>query len=109
MAKNSYKLTLSTDKVVVLSEITIALKNQAVEAASLKSSGGKAFDALLQDEILRQTLVSVDGVKPSGAERENLDNYLSFPEYNEVMAGMTEAMGLSSIKKPKIELITGSV
>lgn len=103
-----FKLTLSSSKVVVLNEITIATKNLAVEAASQKSQGsGRGFDALLQDELLRLSIYKVDGVIPSGAAREDLDSLLTFAEYSEAMTGMSECMGLAVVKKPKIEVTTG--
>lgn len=103
-----YKITLSSSKVVILNAITIAMKNSAVEAAAQKSNGaGRGFDALLQDELLRQTIYKINGNIPSGAEREDLDKLLSFAEYSEVMQGMTEVMGLDVAKKPKIEVLTG--
>lgn len=107
MAK--FQVTLSTGKIVVLSEVTIAMKNEALEMAGMKTqSQGRAFDARFQDELLRCMIHSVNNVTPSGHDKENLDKLFDLNEYSELMMGVQEVMGGTALKKPKVEILTSS-
>lgn len=105
-----FKVSLDSGKYVVLREFTVKLKNQAVEAAGLRTSSassGKAFEATLQDEILKVLIVSVNGQSLKAAEREDLDTILTYSEYQQLMMAVGDVMGgMEQIKKPKIEMIT---
>jgi len=103
-----YKIELSTDKVVVVREFKIAHKNLAAKAAGQSGVTGAALEALLQDEMLKLILVSVDGRKVGEVERENLDNVFSFAEYQELLQPIAEMCGANQVKKPKVTILTGT-
>jgi len=105
-----FKVTLDSEKVVVLREMTIKLKNQTVEAAALRvpeKVSPAVFQSCLQDEMLKCMIVSIDGKNPSGGEREDLDALLSFSEYQDLMQAMADTMGKDPEKKvkPKVEIV----
>jgi hypothetical protein len=107
-----FKVTCDSGKVVVLRELTVKIKNQAMEAASGRATTtthSLGFSGLMMDEILKHLIVSVDGKAPSPVEREDLDSFLTYSEYQALTQVMQEMMGgTEAAKKPKIEMVITS-
>lgn len=104
-----YKVTLDTGKTALVKDMTVKMKNQAVEAAGLRageSASATAFSSMLQDEVLRLLLISVDGNVLSGVQKEDLDSVFTYVEYQQLMLCLKDIMGVSEVaKKPKIEIV----
>jgi len=107
--KQLYKITLDSDRTILIRPLTIGIKNQAVEATGIKAgpkASEMAFQNLLQDEILKLLLVEIDAKKISAAQREDLDALFSIDEYMQVMGVVAQMLQSSEKKKaPKVELV----
>lgn len=104
---NRYELELESGKKVVLKEFKIKTKNLAAKNVFAKGITGQEAEAAVQDEILKLLLDSVDGKQPSGVEREDLDQMLSFQEYQQIMMAVQDLLG-AGLKKPNVKVLTDS-
>lgn len=104
-----FKCTLDTGKVVLLREFKIKDKNVAAETAAIRSGNNPtAFEAYMQDEVLKLLVVEIDGKKMTKSQVEDLDAVFSFSEYQQLLFQVKEMLGQG--KKPSVEIVnsTGS-
>jgi hypothetical protein len=92
---NAY-FTLSTGKVVEVRDPCIEDQEKAAERAA---QGGVAGDnqflyaMATQNELVKLILVSIDGKKLSGNDKEIFKKKFTSKEYNELLLGVGELMG----------------
>lgn len=95
-----YLLTLDTGKTVKLKECTVSDVNNARKVGI--SKGGTESD--IQDELIRQVLLEVDGKELSLVDKERpLDVHLSLKEYMQVSTFLADEMGVG--KKPQVKVL----
>lgn len=102
---NVVKVTLSSKKVVLIRELKIKHQELAAMAASPRANGDNAMFALLmQKELLKQLIVSINGQPVKPGQLEDLDSLFSFAEYTQLnqvlnkLVGGDEAMGKYQIE-----------
>lgn len=104
MAK--FKVTLDCGpkpKVVVIRKMLIADQRTAARALG-KGMNDAEMMLAMQDEIIKMIIISIDGKKLKGVEKENLDKILEYSEYMQLMEPVKEMMG--NVSAPKVEIIT---
>ena len=103
----NYELLLSTGKKVVIREPQIRDQDSAASAVSSKAGDSAMnFALLLQTELTKSLIVSIDGKVLSGLEKESLDKVFSYKEYSELLLGIREILG--EAKKPQISIVKES-
>jgi len=101
------KCTLSTNRVVILREFELRHQRAAVEVAGARANNNQALlGMLIQDEILKQLVVSIDGEKVSRPKLETIDRIFSAVEYRELMKVIEQMVGEAAT--PKIEMVNSS-
>lgn len=101
------KATLSSNRVVLLRQFEMRFQRTAVEIAGSRAGTNQALlGMLLQDEILKQMLYSVDGEELKGVQKEALDKLFDASEYRQLMKVIEQVLGDAST--PKIEMVSSS-
>lgn len=105
---NVYKFTLFSNKVILLREPLIDDTEKAAQVAGKKagSENQALLSVLVQKEMLKLLLVEVDGKKLSLTEKEQLQKYLNFKEFNQAMKAMNMIVGDDSGNELTPEFIT---
>lgn len=104
--KTNLKATLASGKVVVMRPFTIADQESAAIRVADKAKGNTTIlQMLMQKEVIKMLIVTVDGKTLSGLEKEQLDNVFTMGEYLQVMKVLEEMMG--NVESPKIEFVSG--
>lgn len=109
MSVQGIGMTLSTGKKVVLRKLTVGLRNDAVEAASLTSNTEAVLNLRTQSEMLKILLVKIDGKEQERSKLESKEYYeglFTMQETNELMLVLQEMAGTENVKKPKLEIVT---
>lgn len=106
-----YKATLSTGKEIILKEMTIKAQNLAVKSIGNKADENKILaGSLIQQELLKILLVSINGKKPDPKELEKLDQLFTYREYIQVMKVIDKIAGGDDLGEYQMEtVITGAV
>lgn len=93
------KVTLSSNKVVLLREPRIADQELAAQAAArtIKSDNPVALAIGMQKELIKQLVVQIDEKQPRPSELEALDNFFSYREYMELASVVSKVAGLGEI------------
>jgi hypothetical protein len=58
---------------------------------------------MLQSEIIKMLIISVNGKILSGLEKDQLDQVFTYQEYGELQMGIKDILG--EVKKPQINLV----
>lgn len=101
-----HQITLSSGKVVLLREPRIEF-----QALAAQSIGGKAGEdkylwcILLNKEMVRLMIHSIDGEKVSAKDTLNLDNLLSYKEFAQVNSIVTKLTGGDDPLELKVEMV----
>jgi hypothetical protein len=103
----NYQIELSTGKKIVLREFKIKHKNLAAKAASKQGVDGQAFEAVIQDEILKLLIVNIDGQKVEPSKLEDLDSLFDYSEYQQLMLVIKDMLGID-VGKPKVTILSDS-
>lgn len=105
---NVVKATLSTGKVVLLRELKIKHQEMAAIAAGPRSGGNpNVLAVLIQRELLKQLICSIDNQPVKPIQLEDLDNVFTFREYSELGQILAQLMdGGDSVGKFQIELVS---
>lgn len=89
-----HKLTLSTDKVVLLREMKISDSEVAVQAVSGRAGDNQSLlSVMLQKELLKMLIVQIDGKEIPKAQLETLDKHLTYPEYTQCLRVVSQLAG----------------
>ena len=103
----NYEFKLSSGKKVVVREPAIRDQDLAAEIVSSRAGdNAMAFAMLLQSEIMKMLIVSVNGKVLSGIEKDQLDKSFEYAEYTELQMGIKEILG--EVKKPQISIVKES-
>ncbi len=94
------ELKLSTGKKVVLRQPEVGDQETAAENVTNQSDNQYIFGMNVQKELLKLLLVSIDGKKLNGTEKENLKSLFTLPEYNQLILGVG-----SFLEKPEMPQI----
>lgn len=107
MAEMVHKVTLSSDREVLLRSYKIKHEELAAQSLATKTDGENAITSslLMQKEILKLLIVQVDGKSVSAAQMESLDDVFSYKEYRECLTVVKELMGGDS-EAPKVEIVS---
>ncbi len=100
----NYELKLTSGKKVVVREPSIKDQDLAAEMVSSRAGdNAMAFAMMLQTEIMKMLIVSINGKVLSGIEKDQLDKHFEYTEYSELQLGIKEILG--EVKKPQISLV----
>lgn len=111
-----HKVILSSGKVVLLRDMKIKYKNQAAQIAGKKVKGDNQIhlQGLMNDELLKLLVLSVDDKEISKTEIEDLDGLFSFLEFTQLTKAVTKISGWDEEEKDggagkfEMEIVTGS-
>jgi len=99
-AEPLYKFTLTTGMEICLREPKIAHTRLASQVAGKKAGDNQAhLSVLVQEEIVKQLLVKVNGSELRAMEKENLDGLFSLKEYNQVLKSV-QMIGGDEVGEP---------
>lgn len=97
------KMILKTKKEVVVREMD--LSDQRAAAKNIGATVNEAeMQIAMQQELVKLLLVSIDGKKLKGLEKENLKELLTWGEYNQILMVVKDMLGNDEM--PKVEMIT---
>lgn len=100
------KVTLSSKKEVLLRYPKIKHQRIAAQVAGKAAGNNQAhLQVMVQEEMVKLLLHSVDGAVLSGPQREDLDSLFSIAEYNEVLKAV-DKMGGDMSGEPQIGIYT---
>jgi AAA15 family ATPase/GTPase len=106
MAVDVYKVILSSKKQVLLKKMLIKHQEQAAIAVGDKADNNAILFALLmQKELLKLLIHTVDGKELKDAEKQSLDDLFSMEEYNQLLGVVGEISGNAKQGKPLVELL----
>ena len=100
-----YKLTLLTDREVVIREMKISDYELAANLAGARvKSGNQAhMQIAMQSELVKLLLVSVEGKELSAVQKQSLDELLSVSEYSQLIKFTEQFVG--EAQAPKVEML----
>jgi hypothetical protein len=102
-------ITLDTGKRIGFRELKIRDMNMAAKAAARESSDNQfVFQMSLQQELLKNLMVSIDGKTLSGNEKENLDEILSPSEYMAANEFMGQLVGKAKVTATEMQKHSGA-
>jgi hypothetical protein len=88
------KVTLSTGKVVLLRELKISHTEQAAQQVASKANGDSTLlQLLMQKQLVKNLLISIDDKALTPQEREGIDDLFSIGEYNQLLQAIREMTG----------------
>lgn len=101
---NVTKVTLGSGKVVFLRELKIRHTKLAAQAAGKKAGENKALLAMeMQEELLRQLVVEVDGARVHQSQLISLDDLFSVAEYSQLLKVISTMSG-DDLGEPQISM-----
>ena len=104
-----YKVVLSSGKEVLLREMKIKYQRLAMKACSSAGDNKGLLATMMQDELLKLLIVSVDGKKMAGAMLEGLDDIFTYPEYLQVVSVIGQVAGVGDdLGNVKVEIVNTS-
>lgn len=83
------ELKLKTGKKVILREPEVGDQEAAAENVTNQSDNQFVFGMNVQKELIKMLLISIDGKKLSGTEKENLKGLFTLQEYNQLILGVS--------------------
>jgi hypothetical protein len=105
--ETAVKVTLSTGKVVVMRQMKIRHQTLAAQAVGKKAGDNTmAMVMMMQQELIKLLVISIDGRALTGAEREDLDSFLDFPEFQQLQSVVGQMMGGNEVGEAKTEIVT---
>lgn len=111
MAEMVHKVVLSSGKEVLLREMKIRYQNLAIKAVGSKAGDNQAMmGSLMQQELLKQLIVQINGKPITAKELENLDEAFSYIEFVQLLQVVQKLMGGDSMGEFQTEIVSiGSV
>ena len=104
-----HKVTLSTNKEVLLRDFKIKHQRLAAQAASSKSGDNvNVLGVVMAEELLKLLIFQIDGQAPDKAKLEDLDNYFTYGEYSQLLKVVSELMG-GNVPAPQMEIVSSGV
>lgn len=101
-----HKVTLSTNKVVLLREMKIKYQEMAMRAVGNKAGDNTVLmGSMVQKEILKQLIVQIDGKEPAKISLEKLDDVFTYQEYMQLNAFMQKIMGGADAGELQSEIV----
>jgi len=100
-----YEIELSTGKKLTVRKPTIRDRRLALQGATATTRGDNPtmIQAMTQDELLKLLILEENGVKLGASQKEDLDSFLEYGEYQETLVALAEIMG--ETKAPKVNLL----
>jgi hypothetical protein len=96
-----------TQKVVIIREPQISDQEMAAQAVGNKAGDSQfSFVLMLNKELLRQVVVSIDGKEVDAKALLNLDSHFTLQEYNRMLQVVGKITGNESPLVPAIESVT---
>jgi len=100
--------TAGQERKIGIRPMQISDYEQAAQAAALTNPSNQfVFGILLQKELTKLLLVSVDGKKLTGMEKENLGGVLAHEEYLAVNEYVGSLMGKSKLVRVEFQKTSG--
>ena len=88
------KVTLSSGKVVLLREMKMKYQTLAIKAVGSQAKDNQALMGVLaQQEILKQLVVEIDGVRTSAKNLEKLDDVFSYMDLMQLYSVVNKIAG----------------
>jgi hypothetical protein len=108
MEPTQYKIKLQSGKIVVLREPLIKDQEHAAMAASPRANGDSTvLQVLMQGELMKLLIVSVDGKVPSAQQKEQLDGLFTLKEYTQLAMAAGKITGsVSDLGEYQLEVLT---
>lgn len=103
------KVELSSGKVVLLRQFKIRHQRNAAKAVAGKSGGdANVMAMLIQEEILKNLIHSVDSEMIPANKKEDLDALFSYAEYQQLSMVLGQMMGADGgvMEAPKFEIVS---
>ena len=100
------KATLNSGKTIHFREYMINDQEQAIIAGGAKGGDKNATHQayVMQEELLKNLIVAIDGKRLSGAEKETFKKSLTPEEYIQIMKAMEDLV--PNPTKPKLETVS---
>jgi hypothetical protein len=99
------KVTLTTGKVVLLTQMKISHTETAAQQVSAKANGDQnVLQILMQKAILQLLVWQVDGKVLTGAQKEDLDSVFTIGEYGQLCKVLAKVMGGSEVGEPEMSV-----
>jgi hypothetical protein len=106
MALDVVKVTLSSGKVVILKKMLIKHQEQAALLVGDRANdNGVVFSMLMQKELLKLLLHSVNGVELKDADKQVLDDHFDIEEYYQISGVIGKLTGNDNKGKPILEVV----
>lgn len=97
---NLIRLTLLTNKVVLLHQMLIKHTEKAAEfCAASSGESQQLFQFKMQKELVKQLLYKIDGKVVSMSDREDFDKLFTPQEYGQVLKAIAKIAGADDEKK----------
>ena len=103
------RVTLSSNKVVLLRSLKIKHQELAAKAASSVGADGASISTaiIMQNELLKMLVVKIDDVDVKPSSLEDLDSLFTYAEHSQLMEVIGELSGGGdSLGKPKVETVS---
>lgn len=107
MSDTTLKVVLTSGKTVLLRDPKIKHTELAAQAAAPKAQGAPSLlGMMMQKELLKILLITVDGVAISNNDKEDLDGLFTLSEYAQLMKAIDEiSSGGEELGKARIEIV----
>lgn len=107
MSEMVHKVTLSSKKEVLMREMKIKFQNLAIKAVGNRAGENQAMlGNLMQQELLKQLVVQIDGKAITAKELENLDEVFTYSEYGQLLQVLQKLMGGDSMGEFQTEIVS---
>ena len=104
-----HKVTLGSGKVVMIQDMQIKHEELAAKAVAKAAGENPALMAMLmQNEIIKMLIVSIDGKQITALDREQLSKMLTYGDFVQLRKVVAKLMG-GDEADPKIELVSSTV
>ena len=103
-----YKFTLPSKKVIIIREPKISDTRTASQVAGRKAGTNQVHcNVLLQEEMIKLLLVSINDNKLSSIQKEDLDSLFTMKEYGYVLKCVQQVGGGDEEEgEPQMEIVT---
>lgn len=101
-----FKVTLSSNRVVLLRPMKIKYNKLAMQMVGNKAGENKfAFGTMVQEEVFKMLLVAIDDQKLDQAKIGDLDDLFEFTEYQELLQVLEKITGGAPKGEPQVESV----